>query len=252
MTRNSGNPRAPESSWKTEFLRLTTFHAAVDLVDTKGWWRALTGTEPDSIVDKPKGGERAEIGNFEEWQLVLQVQTRPESRVDWMAGGLTEIDENQDSPLLDTRLPLFIDPLKKWLGTTCPETKRLALGAVVILDVSTREEGYRTCSNYLEFDLDPKAFDFNYQINRKRSSGVLSDVVINRLSRWSVGARQTGRINLQSGEGEMGPKQSHCRLELDINTDPETTKVLPHHRLNDLLDELVGFMREIIREGDIP
>lgn len=212
----------------------------------------MTGSEPDSIVDKPKGGERAEIGSFGEWQLVLQVQTRPESRVDWVAGGLTATDENPDSPLLDTRLPLFIDPLKEWLRMACPETKRLALGAIVMLDVNSKEDGYRTCSDYLGFDLDPKSFDFNYQINRKRSSIVLPDVLINRVTRWSIGVRQPGTIDLRSGEGEMGQKKYHCRVELDINTDPEKTKTIPKICLADLLDEMVMLLREIIRDGDVP
>ena len=113
----------------------------------------------------------------------------------------------------------------------------------MLLDVNSREEGYRTLSNYLEFDLDPKSFDFNYQINRPRVSNALSGVAINRLSRWSVRSHQTGTLVVTSMESELGPKKYQCRLEVDINTHPETSDLSPRAKLSELLDEMEHWLR---------
>jgi hypothetical protein len=255
MTRATGN-RAPETEWKVVLLRLTTFHAAALLADTQDWWRQLTGSEPESVVNRPRGGERAEVGRYEDWPLALQVQQQPEGRVDWVAGGFAELAENPEAPRLTARLPLFIDPVRRWLQATCPETKRLAFGAALQLGVASREEGYRRLSDYLDFDLNPDSYDFLYQINRKRPSGIVQALLINRLTRWSVGSRQQGTVTIHVGggpvEAEQGRPAYHCRLELDINTDPEFGGPLPHGGLVDLLDEMQRWSLEIVREGDIP
>jgi hypothetical protein len=154
------------------------------------------------------------------------------------------------------RLPLFIGPMRQWLEATCPETKRLAFGALLNLDVGSREEGYRRLSDYLDFDVNPESFDFLYRINRKRRSEVVPGLVINRLTTWSVGFRQreTLTIPLAGGavESEGGHAAYHCRLELDINSAPEFGGPLPHNRLADLLDEMQRWSLEIVRDGDIP
>jgi hypothetical protein len=258
MTRTAANAtRAPETDWKVESLRLTTFHAAALLANAQGWWRGLTGSDPESVVSKPRGGERAEVGRYEGWPLALQVQQQPEGRVDWVAGGFAEAAENLEAvPRLVDRLPLFINPLKQWLQATCPETNRLAFGSVLRLDVPSREEGYRKLSNYLDFDLNPEAYDFLYRINRKRQSAVVDGLRVNRLSNWSVGFQQHRIVTIHFDSGAMEAEQERlayqCRLELDINTSPDFAGPLPHERLVALLDEIREFSLQIVREGDIP
>jgi hypothetical protein len=255
MTRTTGT-RAPVDDWKVMLLRLTTFHADGQLAKTEGWWRRLTGSEPESIVNKPKGGERAEVGRHDDWPLALQVQQQPEGRVDWVAGGFAELVENPDAPRLMARLPVFVGLVNQWLQATCPQTKRLALGAVLWLDVTSKEEGYRKMSDYLDFDLNPDSSDFLYQINRKRSSKIVEGLSINRLTRWAIGLRQqvTATIHVGGGpvESEQGRPAYHCGLELDVNTAPEFGRPLPPERLTDLLEEMQRMSLEIVREGDIP
>lgn len=255
MTRTSGNPRATEAEWNAEILRLTTFHPSGVLANTQGWWKALTNEEPGSIVNKPKGGERAEVGRYEGWPFALQVQPQPEGRVDWIAGGPGETTENSETLRLPIRLPLFLDPMRRWLQTNCPRTKRLAFGAILQLDVGNRSEGYRTLSNYLDFDLSEDAWDFMYQINRKRISRVVKGLSINRLTRWSVGSFQRATFRIASSdcpvEAEVGQQTYHCRLELDINTAPEFPDLLPQGQLAALLDEMQQMSLEIVRDGDV-
>jgi hypothetical protein len=184
------------------------------------------------------------------------LQSSPDRRVDWFAGGIVELVENQEVPRLLARLPLFIDSMRRWLQTACPATNRLAFGAVLNLDVGSREEGYRTLSNYLDFDLSPGSYDFLYQINRKRTSAAVERWGINRLTKWSVEVRErrTLTIHLAAGSVESTEARAewHCRLELDINTIPGPGGPLPHDRLGALLEEMQGLSLEIVREGDIP
>jgi hypothetical protein len=133
-------------------------------------------------------------------------------------------------------------------------TDRLAFGAVMALPVNGPQEAYKILSNYLNFDLDPEASDFYYQINRRRPSKTLSDVQINRLMRWGVGVFRQGELTISfygSSTRETGPAHYFLRPDLDINTAPEA-RGLPVSELGSLLDEMVQLSLEIIREGDIP
>jgi hypothetical protein len=257
MTRASCNHRADPADWRAETLRLTTFHAPALLEKTSGWWARVTGVDPETVVNKPKGGERAEVGVYEEWPLALQVQQRPEARVDWIASGFPLGDGDLDSPPLMPRLVSFTEVVKRWLGSTCPEIKRMAFGAALNLPVADRVEGYRALSNYLNFDLDPESSsDFLYQINRRRNSGVVAGVAVNRLMKWSVGVRHLKTLTIpldgQLPQEETPRSAHHCRLELDINTTPEVTAPLPQERAAALVDEMVEWSLEIIRQGDVP
>ena len=97
--------------------------------------------------------------------------------------------------------------------------------------------------------------DFLYQINRARDSTTgIADLKINRLSKWSVAAIRTGGIILEpAGITYQQTPQAifACRLELDVNTQPEGPDPLPRTQTTSVLTELIDLGREIIAEGDI-
>jgi hypothetical protein len=226
-------------------------------VKGEGWWQSLTNQEPESSITK-KGGERAEIGTWEGLTLVFQFQPL-DNRVDWVAsespvGRL----ENPPLPLVE-KLAAFTRLANRWLTSPlCPQpTVRLAFGLVVDLPVVDWQAGYRRLADYLPFDPDPTtSSDFRYQINRQRDSVSVPGTRIHRLMQWSVGLLLRQRLQLIETTLTATPEQDQvrcgCRLELDINTAPQTGKTIPQDRLSPLFGEMVGLAEEIIREGDIP
>jgi len=96
--------------------------------------------------------------------------------------------------------------------------------------------------------------DFLFQINRPTTSrGMLTDLKINRLTKWSAFAWQ---LTLVANRGSVssqqieGPKTFGVRLELDINSTGERQEELPASHLIDLWRELIGIGRAIAAEGD--
>ena len=169
------------------------------------------------------------------------------------AGALSE----QSPPPLLVMSAGFLNLMTRFLSVPeMPPLNRMAFGAVVLLPVTDPEQGYRTLSDYLPFDIDrTKSSDFMYQINRQRSSKTVSDLKINRLMKWSVGL--SGRSSFVIGEQGLALTTSqtiatNCRIDLDINTNYDVSLSIPHDRLNPLFMELQELAREIVQEGDIP
>lgn len=258
MSRTSGIPRASESAWTAELLRVTLFHAHTDEVKAEGWWQMVTGMAPDGSIGKPKTGERIELGKLDDTTLVLHAK-QLEGRIDWV---LTWEGEPSDNP------PSFPDKATVLLNLMAnlfslevlPSINRVAFGALVVLPIpgdTLGHEGYATISNYLTFDISrDTASDFMFQINRKRSSTTIPEVEVNRLTKWSVIKAVTRQIVLISSDGivaspAVASALEGCHLELDIST-AKVDVAFPGDMLTALLTELVDLGRELIREGDVP
>ncbi len=249
--------RAPETSWSGETLRLSLFYSPVTELRVNGWWEHVVGQAPDSSTNKPKSGEVVEIGNVDDAQLVLQSQPRA-GRVDWiMQAAAGELSEQSPS-LFPVMSASFINRMTRFLKVPgIPPLNRMAFGAVVLLPVTDPEQGYRTLSDYLPFDIDrTNSSDFLYQINRLRSSKNLSDLKINRLMKWSVGLSQRSSFAIDAQKlmavATHETVAVNCRIELDINTVFAADRSLPNDRLESLMMELQELAREIVQEGDIP
>jgi hypothetical protein len=257
MSRTSGNPRAPLDAWAVEMVRLTTFHQPGKIGSTEGWWKHLTGQDPNDSVGKPKTGERFESGEWEGGLLILHSQPR-DGRLDWIATGSPDDPDLLSRTRVTDRVPRFLSLMNRWLADSLyPETNRMAFGGVALLSVPDGVVGYQRVSDYLPFDVDKTtSSDFLYQINRRRESKILPEIQINRLMKWSVAFAVRQAITFDKDSlttvGVPGPPESACRLELDINTVPRPDYTLPRDRLPALFAELVELGQEIILEGDIP
>jgi hypothetical protein len=152
-----------------------------------------------------------------------------------------------------TALEQFRPLVDRWFGQAdCPELIRLAFGSVLLDPVDSRQAGYRLLGRSLpaiRLD-DEHSRDFSYQINRPRRSAVVNDLMINRLSKWSVGAFQS--FVAHEGGLTPGEKSFACRLETDINSDPEFGRALPSRDLINLFREFVEVASELAESGDIP
>jgi hypothetical protein len=257
MPRPESTPqRLSASSWQAESFRLTVFPAPGAGFDHTKWWRALVGTEPDSINNQPKQSLYQERGSLNE-QQVLALQIQP-PRIDWAVSPAEREEPSPEFPsigVFPTALSSFTAMMGKWLGV-CPPITRFALGGILHQPQVDRKAGYAQLNAYLEgwVKIDPESSDFMYQINRPRpSQAATSDLLINRLTRWAVTLHRSFLIAPEQGEPSVTTvgRQSACRLEFDINNAPTLKGPLPSDKLGALLAEFGDLAVEIAERGDV-
>jgi hypothetical protein len=250
----------PELPWKASYLRLIAFPVESQLAATQNWLQDLTKVELESSVKKKQ--EREDTGVVDGHALKLSIDPM---RIVWIAAPVVKPDDLLETA--DIGLPVlgplgqkhgwFDALMKKWL-LTCPQIRRLAFAASLLVPVQTRKDGHELLNRFLpSVDLDPESSDFSYVINRRRASKSVTGLQINRLMKWACTAF---KFQLQGVVGEsvmdLGPKGIQKRfaaqLDLDINTVPEPTDlILPQDKLGKIWTELVGLGLEIAEQGDI-
>jgi hypothetical protein len=224
---------------------MTAFVHAPLKPDVDEWWDRV-GLLPETSHEDRRAGTKHQSAQYEGGLLTLIVMP---GRIEW-GFAVPEVDFAHDElGMLGQHLEPFRQIVRSWLKD-CPALSRLAFGGILRFPVDSREKGYGLISNYLNFDLDPRSFDFTYQINRPRQSfSVATGLKINRLVRWSIA--RTMRVSLTEDRVTHEPQNSFFRLELDMNTEAERVEPIPAQLLLQLYDELIDLGKEIVREGDV-
>jgi len=235
-------------------VRLTSFPGDEYTLANQSWWEHVVGELPESKTVQPKSGVEIEEGPFRNGNLVLAVHP---IRIDWRYVPFEEMKERPvQFPNIgesEEAIETFARSMKHWFDSPyIPTIKRLAFGATLLQPVDSREAGYELLSQYLRIPIDTeRSSDFMYQINKRRASSLdIPELIINRLSRWSVASRNVAQVT-QARVVQL-PVRLACRLELDINTVPEYERALPIKSLSSLLDELIKLGIEIAQQGTIP
>jgi len=234
---------------------MTAFPTPDAEVIGQDWWTPVVGELPEQRVDQPRTGEKQEIAEYKNGQLILQTQP---IRINWLYQ--VNDDPLQEAAAIST-LGIFSDALadfhelmNKWfLLDSSPAVSRLAFGAILLQPIGDIRKGYETLSSYLPFlSLDPiNSSDFLYQINRRRETTTqIPNLKINRLTKWSVLRTQLTVSALRTAARVS--EAFACRLELDINTAPEFEGEFRKEQLVEIFDELVKLGVEIAEKGDIP
>lgn len=248
------------SDWQAESLRVTAFPGPSAQVNDLNWWIEVIGEPPETRISKPRLGEYREEGYLEPGRLVLHLQP---GRIDWHFIALQSEEQvgEKVEPLgpFQEILDVFLQPIARWftLDTFIP-VQRLAFGAVLLQPVKDKHAGYTKLSPYLpSVKIDSvNSSDFLYQINRRRNSRTtMPDLSINRLSKWSLRRFHSSFLKIgptQPGIIKTGSQSYDCRLELDINTNPDFEGEFDKQKVQEVFDELVALGIEIAREGDIP
>lgn len=183
-------------------------------------------------------------------------------RIDWNWNKLLTDDVPDAIPVigpLPEAIETFKNAMKKWIDYQIP-TRRLAFGAVLLQPVENAVDGYKRIQEYVEsvkLDIDHMS-EFMYQINRSRPSTTgVADLVINRLTQWSVVEFRPISVHAVLGSpGDQsvissGDAHRAFRLGLDINTKPENVDELPPDKMSDIFSELVEMGLEIAEKGDV-
>lgn len=252
MSLPSTQIKADLSTWQAESLRITCFPGSATEFNSANWWQEVIGEQPENTVIRAREGIRQDEGHFNGRKVIFGTQP---IRIDWLMGPKEEDGETTIGTFQDS-LDSFLEIMARWFKVS-PPLRRLAFGTILVLPVESRESGYEVLGNYLpNVKLDPiGTSDFLYQINRPRpNQSQIPELLINRLTKWSVLKRGLARFELSPGaQVALFPSSETlaCRLELDINTSGDYKSDLPSDKLIDVFNELVELTKEISLKGDI-
>lgn len=239
--------------WRVEMLRLTAFPTAGQPSATaEACWSALFGVPYETSTEDVRKGITQLRGSIDDAFMV--VTRNPVSiELRQLASDPAEPPRELDTlSFYAQAVPAFLRYAMRWLGSVdCPTLRRLAFGAELLKPVPSHEGGNEMLNGYLpSLTVDPDSSDLLYQINRRRPSGVVDGLQLNRLSKWST--QQVRSITVSSdGAIAHGLEEFACRVELDINSVPSFDSLAPDC-LSLLFDELETLASEIARDGDIP
>lgn len=241
--------------WQVESLRLILFRSK-PIETVIPLWETLTGEKPEKVDSQPRAniiveegtvvfGSLTHISNplMINWNLSPSQEQQRKTASFPTLGSLSETKGQ------------FIKMMNDWLSSDAvPETNRIALGSVSIIVNNNRASSYKQLSallHHVTMDIE-NSTDFFYQINRPIQSTVESDLIINRLSKWSA-ARIMGFGLLVGEKPEIIQDNKGyfaSRLELDINTSQYNKKIFSKEKLILLLQELSNLGDQISTEGD--
>jgi len=239
--------------WQLLNARLTVFVAPNTVVPVT-LWRDLVGEEPENSAQQRATLTRVETGPFAD--STLRLQTQP-MRIDWIQEP-EGLGPEVSLPQLLGPFPAAAEALlklgRRWASSGLfPSAQRLALGFVLVSPTPNREEGYRALEQFIDgVPNTPDAVDFQYQVNRPRSSGAgIEGIQVNRLSKWSVGAYQF--LAVAPGPRPVllpTPLDHHLRLELDISTSADFQGVISAESAEAVIDDLFRAANEIGERGN--
>jgi hypothetical protein len=245
-------PFSATSAWQLEFARLIAFPAQPPISLEQHWWQNVAGEPPKDSASTREDNVRAERGSFQGVLLALTVHP---NRIIWEARSRAVVDWSGNFPTLGPfreKLDWFVELLGPWLMNSCPSVLRLALSAKLLQTAASAEEAYQVLAVYLpdvKKELDSNPNDFLLQINRRKTSEVVDRLDINRMCTWS---KMNIAIFVEPGKPFEWPQRCYSALELDINTAPENTDILPSASLPRLFSELASLGKGIADRGDIP
>ncbi len=237
--------------WRVEQLRLSAFPDTGETTRlARGWWIAVTDSEPDNVVEEPRNRSVRLQGRLAEAPLCM---IAGEGRLD-IRRFFEGLALSPPLPKFDDAIRTFVQLAIRWLNLdTVPPIRRLAFGAVVIKPSVELADCREVLRGYLpSIDLENTELrDFLYQVNRRRFSKVIDNLEVNRLMRWSIHCAED--IDFSPATGDVVRKRVFVsRLEVDINSAQEHSGRLNSDRRAMLFEEFVGLADQIARKGDHP
>lgn len=243
--------------WLVQSVRLSLFVTPDAQAFEAPGWQALTDAAP-ARQSTMRGVVTVEEGPFGPGRLQLQAQHAPPPRIDLLLGpGPSPEVGPATLPVLgtfDEGVKAVRGPAERLLQSGIA-TARLALGVMHVQPARDWADAARIVEGSLgptRLDL-ANAQDFLYRVNRRRTSGVVAQMPINRLAGWSCQVWQEMLINVASGQSAgSSPARFSAALETDFSTDEARREPIGTQHLLELLGELQKMTLEVANQGDIP
>jgi hypothetical protein len=251
--------KVSNTEWLIYNLRFTFFTKEKIEGDKSSWWVSVTGKQPEKSISQPSLYRFQAMGEQKEANLLLQYEP---GRVDWFFTP-PESKENETIKTSDEKMNLgnffsktknYYDLIKKWSNYEL-KFERMAFGAILHLPVKDQVDGYNKLQDFLPaLKIDSKnSSDLFYQINRPLKTEIGGkEIKLNRISKWSVPLIQ--KVLFIAGPTTIehrGGSSIFCQLELDVNTSPESSKVVGNTNFHKIFDKLIKESEKIAREGDV-
>ena len=242
--------------WQIENLRFSVFLARPTAPEPVGSWADVVGQDADDTRIKGTGEQRVVRQQGPFGGAVMRADVRLD-RIDWhvLPPPPKTPNERPTAGSYEKLKDRFRDAMTAWLDAAQPGANRMAYGAVLSHRSGNRSDCLRVLDDLLStVTVDPEnIWDFDYSVNRRRGSTSSAGLMINRLSKWSLGKEILGVVELPIGGGQprMNTVTVHVpMLTLDINTDPDFRG--PLNRPRELLAEFADLGTEIALKGDVP
>ncbi|MCI0417921.1 MAG: hypothetical protein L0312_01665 [Acidobacteria bacterium] len=233
------------SDWQLEFARLFAYPVESPLSMQQQWWQDLAGQPDDFELHETKQSRKVS-GSFQGARLSLTIDP---NRIMWEVQPAPKSDDLPTLGPFREKLDWVVELLTPWLANSCPPSRRLAFGGKFLQAAATQEQAFRVLAAHLPgVKLEPNPNNFVLQINRRKDSNVVKGLGLNRVSTW---AKMDVVYSVEPGKPFQWPEKCYSALDLDINTAPEQTDILPRECLRELLRELRDHAVAIAEHGDI-
>jgi hypothetical protein len=239
--------------WTTEQLRLSAF-SDHPVTATERDWQTITGQEEAENRTAIAGGKMFS-GSFQGGTLSLAYSGL---RIDVILNAT--LRETTDAPELpsvglwkDASIS-FRDTVKKWLEHTTVPIVRLALGAILVHQVDSRESAYKALDELLfSVAADPKMRELLFRCNWPVESKVVPGLMINRITAWAAVRAAASRLQVtgESFNVSPGPELNAARLEIDHNTDQANSKPFDKAQLVAIFEELLQLAQQNAERGEV-
>ncbi len=229
----------PDSpAWLPEHVRLTGFtRPPLPPSLARDWWHALTGAPAERVIEEPRTGNVQLLGVHPDGPLHLSAEYgRLDIKHPFTVAQVTPL------PFTDV-LPSFAELMARWLSLeSSPPFQRLAFGCSLVRHFPQVADCRKQLDRYLPtVDMtltQPK--DFLYQVNHRCPAQAVADLVVNRITKWSI-----RELNAPAGNTSFA-----VQLELDINTVADHEGNLDHPA--ELFRELTHYADHFAEKGDRP
>jgi hypothetical protein len=241
--------------WSVQLVRLSAFsNGPVAILERD--WQIMTGQQEAASRTAIPGG-RTFSGKFADGQLALS-QNGP--RVDVM------LFDPGPERAAEPRFPdigkwsevssTFSAAVEKWLSGTEFPIVRVAFGAVLVIETTSRKEALTMLSGLLEsVNVDAERMkEMLFIVNWDQESAVHRGARINRITNWTV-VRTTQNLMQLAGDkitiSDIG-RHHALRLEIDHSTSEESVDPMDPSTVIPTFRELLLMARENADKGERP
>jgi hypothetical protein len=244
-------PQQLNISWMIESIRITGFLKDAPRVQAlEDWIESVSGNTPIQVNKSGTSfsGVSRCIDGF------LRVNWS-DNRIDAFLQPTEPTSTNVIAPF--SEFPRLYDGYVKRFPdiNEFPAINRLAMGIVLTCTVDNEQVGLKLLQPAIRgLNLDPRTRDFQYRLNIPFESHTQKGLLINRLVTWSI--VQIQMIHLQFGSDGSSSQEivnmipTALHLELDINTDQNTTLGIDASTTSMLLSEMQMCAIDIINNGE--
>jgi len=249
---------ATKSNWYVQQLRFSFFTPPNESFDSDQLAQSLgSDFSPEVRTSNTREGTEIISGPFADDLSLKLVRYKLANKTDLIFGP-RQVQPEPGHPIGIGYLEETLEPFKLAIleflrSSHLPNIIRIAYG-VTLVQSGTDEEATKTIlGQYVRaIDLsDAAAGDLIYRMNRPRESGVMPNLMLNRISDWRL--LQQIYVQFTGTQQTISPPDNIlnlCQVQLDINTDQHWRDPLDSSKLLELFNELIDLSNELAEHGD--